>query len=484
MARFEQLCKLHTLTLYLELADSYFPFATRQGPVPLHAGNPGLLKMVRERYSEYKTAFTKWYKAGSSLDAGVRSCVGGIDCEGTKLAFAGFAMNTELDRLGTQFKTSQRLVSSKSACEITTHSVLPVCIVMSDGLQSLASGEEAAASAFVFETREHGFLVPPMITVAIDWGPQVITQGDVDSSSSSSRDDFAADWAAVGVGAGAGAAGAGAGAAGDRKDSSRSSRSSRSSYMGTSSGTGSGSGSGVGRSESKSAGNSKQGPTRGGASAQSGSKAAAASGSDRPSRAINESMVPPDRSAHSHHEQLAAIAGVGRSNPTVMMSTAAGHDLHSVKVEFVEAVRSALRRTVWVKHTNRLTAENMHISYVGLTPVCVLAPGQSATILLSPTDAAEPLDSPTSAFRITYSPFYREAEKARQLARSRLKLHAKQATGRAMWAAANWERKAISASSSKAATRKRQAAALATIAEECEQQRSPDPKRRRMMKDA
>jgi hypothetical protein len=143
----------------------------------------------------------------------------------------------------------------------------------------------------------------------------------------------------------------------------------------------------------------------------------------------------------------------------------------------------------------------MHISYVGLTPVCVLSPGQSATILLSPTDAAETLDSPTSAFRITYSPFYREAEKARQLARTRLKLHAKQATGRAVWAAANWERKqqqqqhqqlrepsprgsgtgSGSGSGNKQGTkRKFESTALATIDEGSEPlQASPQHKRRR-----
>ncbi len=493
-ARFEQLLKPQT---YLEHAD-LFCLAQPQGPVPLHAGNPVLLKTVRERYSEYKTAFTQWYKAGSSLDAGVRSCVGGIDCEGTKLDFAGVAINAELDRLGTQFKTSQRLVSSMSACEITTHSVLPVCIVMSDGHQPLASDEEAAAaaSAFVLETREHGFLVPPMVTVAIDCGPH----GGVDSSTStsSSRDDFAAARAAVGAGSGAGAAGAGAGAAGDRNGSSRSS------HVGAGSGSGSGSGSGGGSSESKSASSIMQdGPTRG----QSGSsaKSAAASGSERRSHGSAVQTGQHGLPGHSYHEQLAAIAGVGRTNPTVMMSPAAGHDLHSVKVEFVEAVRSALRRTVWVKHTNRLTDENMHISYLGLTPVCVLAPGQSATILLSPADAAEPLDSPASAFRITYSPFRRDAETARQQARARLKLQAKQAAARATWTAAEWDRKrkqqqrqqqhqqlreptsrgsgsgsGSGPGSNKGTKRKLESTPLATIDEGSEpQQSSPQHKRRR-----
>ncbi len=110
--------------------------------------------------------------------------------------------------------------------------------------------------------------------------------------------------------------------------------------------------------------------------------------------------------AHSH-----------RTNATVMVSLPGRRPM-------VEFVRRSTRRTVWIKHTNRLKDENMHISYVGLTPVCVLEPDQSATILLSPTDAAEP---PDSAFHIVYR---REAETARQQARARLKLQAKQAAVR------------------------------------------------------
>jgi hypothetical protein len=195
-----------------------------------------------------------------------------------------------------------------------------------------------------------------------------------------------------------------------------------------SSSLGSSGGSGIG-SGSKSS-SMQDGPTRG----QSCSSAFAGGGNGSTGQTG-------DQKGYSYHEHLAAVAGVGRTNATVMVSPAAGHDLHSSKVEFVEAVRSALRRTVWVKHTNRLADENMHLAYLGQTPVCVLAPGQSATFLLSPADAAEPLDSPTSAFRISYSPFIREAESARQQARARVKLQAKQASAHAMWAAADWERK-------------------------------------------